>query len=326
MGESVIGVAGATGALGKEIVGALETCPYKPDDLVPLARSSSKIPFVEFDGREIAVDDIRDEALERLDLLFVALPAEAARPWCEAAIRLGVRVVDCSGSIRSDSVPVGVPWVNREALVGAARGALVLPCPEALLAATVLAPLLAAGLAGDAEATFFVPASRSGRDGIQELSAQVVSLFNAGTPPRKVFPDGLAFDLLPSAGEMGNPTATELRVEDEVRSMLDIGLVATRIGVPVFSGLSMELRVEPHRRPVLDLVAQILRDGGVDVPTSDAVRVIPRPRRVEGRPFASAGRLRIDDEGEVLRIWASMDNLRASATAAVGLGGLLLGL
>ncbi|MEZ4320202.1 MAG: Asd/ArgC dimerization domain-containing protein [Myxococcota bacterium] len=323
---AVIGVAGATGALGREIIKALESVPYKPDEVVPLARASSKTPFVEFDGRDIAVDDIRDEVLDRLDLLFLALPPDAAMEWGTEAIRQGVAVVDLSGAMHGAGVPMGIPWVNPEALASAPGRALCVPCPEAVLAASVLGPLDRAGLAGPSEATFFVPASMSGRDAIQELSAQVVALFNAGTPPRKIFRDGLAFDLLPSAGEPTGSgwTASEGRVADQVRALLDIDFTAVRVGVPVFSGLSMELRIEPQKRPVVDLVGQILRDGGVELEDGDTARALPRPRRVEGRPFAQAGRIRVDQRGEVLRIWGAMDNLRASATVAVGLGGILL--
>ncbi|MCA9567532.1 MAG: hypothetical protein KC656_06800, partial [Myxococcales bacterium] len=245
----------------------------------------------------------------------------------EAAVRAGTPVVDASGALHSDAVPLGIPWVNPEALLGQQRGVLAVPSPEAILAATVLGPLQRAGLDGATEATFMLPASRFGRRGIEELSAQVVALFNAGTPPRSVFADGLAFDVLPSAGEAVGQgwSALEQRVSRELHALVeleDVPVLCT--AVPVFSGLSMELRIEPSRRPVPDLVRQILVDAGVQVPAGDAPRELPRPRRVEGMPFPSAGRIRVDDRGEVLRIWASMDNLRASATVVVGLAGLLL--
>ena len=35
---------------------------------------------------------------------------------------------------------------------------------------------------------------------MEELSKQVISLFNSGTPPRKVFEHGLAFDIIPQLG------------------------------------------------------------------------------------------------------------------------------
>lgn len=324
---SVIGVAGATGALGREVMAALESVPWEVDEVVPLARAASKTPFVTFRDQEIAVDDIGDEALERLDLLILAMPPEACAEWGERAIHAGTPIVDASGVLSSAAVPYGVPWVNPEALLQGQRSAVAMPSPEAILAATVLAPLARAGLEGPTEATFLVPASRRGRAGIEELSAQVVALFNAGTPPRKVFPSGLAFDLSPSFDEAAPDgwTDRETRIADELKGLLGLEDVTVLcIGVPVFSGVSVELRIEPSKRPVPELVRQILVDGGVKITNQETARELPRPRRVEGQPFPSAGRIRVDERGEVLRLFAAMDNLRASATVAVGLAGLLL--
>lgn len=320
----IVGVLGASGALGTEIITALDSAPYRPEQVVPLARANTKTPFVRYGDDEVAIDAVDDEALERLDLLFLATPGPVALEWGTAAIKAGVPVVDCSSALHNQAIPLGVPWVNPEVLSGATLKALAMPSPEAILASVVLGPLQRAGLGGDAEAVFFVPASRSGRDAITELSQQVIALFNSGTPPRKAFPDGLAFDLLPTAGEApGGWTPTEQQVAAQVQALVDLPLQVTRVTVPVFSGLAMELRVEPNKRPVVDLVRQILVDGGLTV-DDERARDLPRPRRVEGQPFAHAGRIRVDDRGEVLRIWAALDNLRASATVAVGLGGLLL--
>lgn len=324
---SIIGVAGATGALGGEVVKALEAVPWEVDEVVPLARPASKTPFVTFRDQEIAVDGLADEDLERLDLLVLALPREAALEWGEKAIRAGTLVVDASGALHNEAVPLGVPWVNPEALLAGQRGVVSMPTPESVLAASVLAPLHRAGLDGVTEASFYLPASRFGRDAIEELSSQVVALFNAGTPPRKVFKDGLAFDLLPSAGgPVGEGLAPlEKRIQGELAELL--GLDAPHVltvGVPLFSGLSVELRIEPNKRPVPELVRQILVDAGIAVGAGDTPRELPRPRRVEGHPFPAAGRIRVDERGEVLRIWAAMDNLRASATVVAGLSGMML--
>jgi aspartate-semialdehyde dehydrogenase len=322
----VIGVAGATGALGREVVAALENVPWEVDAVVPLARAASKTPFVTFRNQEIAVDDLADEDLARLDLLVLALPADAAGTWGERAVHAGTPIVDCSGALASEAVPVGIPWVNPDALLAGQRVAVALPAPETLLAASVLAPLFRAGLDGTTDITFLLPASIRGRDGIAELSAQVVALFNAGTPPRKVFDSGLAFDLLPGMDEPapGGTTAREDRIRTELTQLLDLEVAVSCVGVPVFSGLSAELRIEPSRRPVPELVRQILADAGVQSTGADAPREVPRPRRVEGQPFPSVGRIRVDERGEVLRLFAAMDNLRAAATVVVGLAGLLL--
>src|SRR5690606_33204547 len=134
-------------------------------------------------------------------------------------------------------------------------------------------------------------------------SRQVVALFNSATPPRRVFPEGLAFDLLPQLGptdEQGH-TEEERRIVDELARL--VGLTAPSdvqiVGVPVFSGMSATLAVRAQRRVPPELVAQILVDGGVRLADDPAPRYVPRPRRVEGRPFAHAGRIRQGPGGEL---------------------------
>ena len=43
-----VGLAGATGALGKEILTVLDKAPWRPNRVVPLASARSTIPFVQY--------------------------------------------------------------------------------------------------------------------------------------------------------------------------------------------------------------------------------------------------------------------------------------
>lgn len=323
-----VGVAGATGALGSEIVSVLDRAPWRPDHLVPLASPASAIPHVTWGGDPVAVDDLDEQALEDLDALVLAVPDDVALRAGEAAVRAGTPTVDCSGALRGDpSVPCAVPWINPEAFAELDRGLLRLPHRAALVLGSVLGPLARAGIAGHVQATVLVPASARGRGGIDELSRQVVALLSAATPPRKVWPDGLAFDLIPALEPPGEAgwTAEEAAVIVDVEALVGTGLhtAATLVGVPVFSGLSASVVVFPERAVPLELIEQILAGGGVERPAKPGVRFLPRPRRVEGRPFAQVGRLRLDGRGAV-HLWVAMDNLKATATAAVGALGAML--
>jgi aspartate-semialdehyde dehydrogenase len=323
-----VGVVGATGALGGEIVKVLDQVGWRPSTLVALARSTTSTTHVEYGADRIPVDDWKDEALEGLDLLFVAVPRDAGRAAGEAAIRAGVQVVDCSGAFALDAdVPLAVPWINPESLVEPQRGVVAVPDPSSVLVASVLGPLRRAGVEVSAEATLLVPASREGRAGIDELSRQVVALFNSGSPPRKVFPHGLAFDLLPSVGASAEDgwTEAERRVVSEVEKIVGPARVeVTLVGVPVFSGLSGHLVLHPERPVLPDLVTRLLGDGGVRVPDEAGPRGLPRPRRVEGKPFAHAGRIRVGRDGRTLHLWLSMDNLRTSAAVAVASAAVMM--
>jgi len=323
-----VGVAGATGALGKEIVGLLDKASWRPETIVPLASASTSVPFVEYGGERVAVDDLAGEALDNLDALIVAVPTAVAVQAAERAAAEGTLVVDCAGAFLEDpEVPTCLPWVNPEALAEPLRGIVSIPSSAATLLASALGPLTRAGVEGPFNATVIVPASSWGRAGIDELSRQVVSLFNAGTPPRKVFENGLAFDLMPQLGalEDGGWTAGERRVVAELRQILGLQteLDVTLVAAPVFSGISASCELRPGRRLPVELARQILHDGGVRIGDDDSARACPRPRRVEGQPFPHAGRIRLDDHGN-LHLWLAMDNLRASAAVAVSACGVLV--
>ncbi len=323
-----VGVLGATGAVGGEIVKVLDQVGWRPSSLVALARSSTATTHVEYGAEQVPVDDWKDEALEGLDLLFVAVPRDAGRAAGEAAVRAGVQVIDCTGAFALDpDVPLAVPWINPEILSDVPKGVVAVPDPSAVLVASVLGPLRRAGVECAADATLLVPASREGRAGIDELSRQVVALFNSGTPPRKVFPRGLAFDLLPTVGAVDDDgwTDAERGVVAQVERIVGpLALQVTLVGVPVFSGLSGGIALRPERPVPPDLAARLLEDGGVRVPDEAGARGLPRPRKVEGRPFAHAGRIRIGRDGRTLHVWLSMDNLRTAATVAVASAAVLL--
>lgn len=323
-----VGVAGATGALGTELVKVLDGAPWRPDTLVPLASARTETPFVSWGDGQVAVDDLDLEQLEGLSALFVALPREVAGDVVRRAMHAGVPVVDCSGSQAQDlEVPCLVPWINPEALLeDRARDVIAVPSAAGLLVASVAGPMARAGFTGSLDATVVVPASVWGRSGIDELSRQVVALFNSGAAPRKVFEHGLAFDLLPMVGDVGVTgwTGPELQALAEVARITGLRTSITLVAAPVFTGISATIRLdggagEPAR------VERVLVDGGLKAPADSSARRVPRPRRVDGRPFAHLGRVRQALGSEAVHLWVSMDNVHTVATAAVASMAMLLG-
>lgn len=315
--EVTVAVAGATGAVGGEILKVLDGARWRPTRVLAMARASTSTSHVEYGEERVPVDDLEAD-LGAADALVVAVPAAGAAPLVARGVAAGLPTVDVSGATAEDaSVPLVVPWVNPEALAEVPRGVVAVPDPAAVLLASVLGPLRRAGLGGTAEATVLVPASREGRPGIDELSRQVVALFNSQTPPRKVFKEGLAFDLLPAIGAVtaDGSTDAEQRVEAQVARLVGFPVEVSLVGVPVFSGTSAALGVHLDRALPADLALRILGDGGVRMPEAAGTRYLPRPRRVEGHPFAHAGRVRLSADGRRLRVWLSMDNLRTTAAA-----------
>ena len=326
----VAGVAGATGAVGSELLTVLEGLAWGPPSVLPIARASSKQTSIEWSGQQVGVDVLGEADLETVDLLFVALPDHVSGEIIRAAVDLDIRVVDISGAAWRDALgPLCVPWLQADRVPGDAR-VLCVPSAEALLVASVLEPLRRAGITGAAHAHVLMPASAHGRAAVEELSQQVVALFNAQTPKRKIFRTGLAFDVDPIVSTLRDDgwTEREHEVLEQVRGLCaapDMPISVSLTQIPIFSGVSVECSIQLDRQVPVELLERVLRDGGVRWATDGSDTPLARPRSVEGNPFAHGARLRLNASGDTLFVWASMDNLRTPAVAAAMCARLLLG-
>ena len=321
--DIVVGILGATGALGSEILKQLHKVSWRPSKIVPFASAATTVQFVEYGDEQVAVEDSRYLDMGNLDLLVVATPQEVAKPIVSEAVRYGLPVVDCSGSL-GEEMGWLVPWINPESLEKSVDLRLIsLPSAAALLVASVAGPLARGGIVGVVDATVMLGASIWGQAGTAELSSQVISLFNSGTPPRKVFEDGLAFDLLPAVGGTGPSgwTLQEVAVSRQCKALTGQPVVATSlVGVPLFTGIAASVTISPNVKASVQDVTTLLTSGGVRATEHPSAC---RPRAIDGESFAHFSRIRIDDLGRIC-LWASMDNLTTTATAAIASATALL--
>lgn len=313
--EARIGLVGATGAVGQEILGVLDGVPWRPE-VVAFAGPASTTPTVSYGDEVLPVDAASDLDAVAFDAILVASADGTGSAAVEAAAAAGCVVVDLSGARRDDlGTPLVPPWAPGQVAEGdAAHDVVAVPSAAAALLATLLAPMR--GVSG-VEATVFLPASAWGRGGIDELSRQVVAMFNSQPAPRRVFPNGLAFDLIP---HVGAPTASgwsdqELRVAVELARLVGLRVDVSLIGVSAFSGISATLRFDAGDLDPDDVAARLQSSGVVLVPGVDG-RTVPRPRRVEDAPGIQAARLRRGASGAT-HLWAAADNLRLPADLAV---------
>ena len=332
-----VAVAGATGAVGREMLKVLEEREFPVSELVPLASERSEGQTLEFRGGEMTVRRLRPESFEGVDIALFSPGASVSREFAPYAARAGAVVVDNSSAFRMDAdVPLVVPEVNPHAvelaLKPGGRRIVANPNCSTIQLVMVLKPLHdAAGLERVVVSTY-QSVSGAGQKGIDELDQQSRALFNLAEITAKKFPHRIAFNLLPEIGA-ANPngyTEEEMKMVNETRKILglpDLAVSATCVRVPIFYCHSEAANLVFRDPLTPERARDILRKApGVKVVDDLSQHVYPMPLLGAGDDDTLVGRIRKDLSHERgLALFVVSDNLRkGAATNAVQIAELLL--
>jgi len=316
-----VAVVGATGALGGEVLAAIDAAGLPVAALVPVATDRSLGAEIEFRGRSAPVLT-GGAALEGADVVFLCTPPGAALDWIAEAVRRRVLAIDLSGALYASESLAANPELAR--LLDAPEAPLVAPPPALALAwLRVLAPLHR-GLGGVRRVvgTALVSASGSGRAGVDALHDETISLLaqsgDEDEPPALDHP--IAFDVLPWAGAIGDDGASE--AERALVASLRRGLggeaavAATVVRVPTFCGDAASLAIECGEPAAPARVRELLRKA-LDVELVDDPRG-PTTRAAAGLERVLVGRVRRDpSRPDGVLLWLAADSARLAAADAV---------
>src|SRR4030067_1576413 len=113
----IVGVVGATGAVGREMVKTLEGRDFPVEKLRLFASERSEGKPIEFRDKNIAVEILKENSFEGIDIALFSAGAERSKIWAPVAVRSGCVVIDNSSQWRMDpAVPLIVPEVNPDDL------------------------------------------------------------------------------------------------------------------------------------------------------------------------------------------------------------------
>jgi aspartate-semialdehyde dehydrogenase len=348
-----IALVGATGALGRELLGLLEDREVPLGDLALLSSERSAGQKLEVGEEPQRVRPLTPDSFAGVDLVLFATPPAVTRAEAPRAVAAGALAIDLSGafSLEGTAPPFQPELASSQRLQVLLSGhGRILACPgaPAALCALALAPFRDAGLAA-VHVTALQPAASAGQRGVEELEAQSRALFNLAEVEARTFPHRLGFNLLPAVGhpfsplapqapvpegaappeevppgEAGLETPEEQRIAAEVRALLGMPkllIAASCVQVPVFFGTGLCLSIGLSR-PLGPSAAQELlrRAPGVKLVDDLAGRVYPMPMLAIGDEAALAGRVRSDASRENgLSLFVAGDELRRTAASALAL-------
>jgi aspartate-semialdehyde dehydrogenase len=310
-----IAIAGATGALGSQLLAALDEKDHPADELRLFASERSEGEEVDYGGETLPVEpaDFRG-----LDVVLVATPLAAARGIIDAATKAGLWVLDFSGANRSDqSVPLVAPGVS-ELPKGPGR-VMTVAGPAGLALATLLKPLGAQWV----DVVALYGAAFRGNAGVRLLERQTAELMGGREGDSvEPFAHRLAFNVIPQVGafakEGHHPFSTEeLAVALDVARALPKGPVlrATAMHVPMFHGIT--LAVSGQLNEPLDVSAALKSAAHVKVLDTPGEAIYPMPMLASSDRAVHVGRIR--SAGNHFWLVAAVDNAGFTARAGVEL-------
>jgi len=322
-----IAVAGATGAVGNQMISCLEEADFPVRSVKFLASSRSVGRSLRFKGELIAVEELKEDSFKGMDIALFSAGGGTSEKFAPLAARDGCVVVDNSSAWRMDSdVPLIVPEVNSHAIAQyTKKGIIANPNCSTIQMVVALKPIYKKFGIKRIVVSTYQAVSGTGKKAIDELFDQTRAMINFLKYENKVYPHPIAFNCLPHIDSFldNGYTKEEMKMVHETRKILEddsIGVTATTVRVPVFYGHSESVNVET-REPVSarEVIALLEQAPGIKVVDDPSMNRYPLATEAAGQDLTLVGRIRDDESiANGINMWVVADNIRkGAATNAV---------
>jgi aspartate-semialdehyde dehydrogenase len=327
-----VAVAGATGAVGVEMLKVLEQRGFPASQVRALASSRSAGKRMPFGGGELVVEEMTEASFEGVDIALFSAGADVSRRFREAVVGAGAVMIDNSSAFRmEDGVPLVVPEVNPDDTALHA-GVIANPNCSTIQMVVALAPLAALAPIRRIVVSTYQAASGAGQAAMDELYEQSGDFLEGREFEPAQFAHRIAFNCIPQIDvflEDGS-TKEEWKMVVETRKIMhlpDVAVSATCVRVPVLRCHSESINVEFDGPVTVEAaLAALAAAPGITVMDDPAARLYPMPALLEGTDETYVGRLRRDPGvPNGLAMWVVADQLRKGAALnAVQIAELLL--
>ncbi len=321
-----VAVAGATGAVGREMLQTLAERNFPADKVIALASLRSA-------GREVSYgeDDVLTiGSLDKFnfadaDIALFSAGGDTAKEVAPKAGAAGCIVIDNSSAFRmDDDVPLIVPEVNADTVeraLPANGGRNIIANPNCSTAQLVVAlkPLHDKFGVRRVVVSTYQATSGAGKAAMDELFNQTRGIYVNDPVQPELFTKQIAFNAIPHIDKFLDDgfTKEEWKMTAETKKILDpaIELVAHCVRIPVFIGHSEAVFIETEKPMTEKAVRNLLRESdGITVIDHRADEGYVTPHEAAGEDAVFISRIRKDptiENGMVF--WCVSDNLRKGA-------------
>ncbi len=299
LGNRTVGIVGATGAVGQELLAVLAQRQYPADRLRLFASSRSAGGCQSYRGVDLPVEHVESISEAAIDACLFAADADTAKSFAPRLVERGCVVVDNSSAFRDDpQIPLVIPEVNRQLLDGAPR-LVANPNCSTIILLVGLEPLRRAVGIDEIRVATYQAVSGAGAAGMADLREGAAGALRGETPQPGIFPQPSAFNVFCHESALDANSGLcgeEQKMIQETRKIWEspsFPISPVCIRVPVLRAHSqavwIQLSREASRRELRELLSAAPGLRLVDNPSSQDY---PTPLAATGNDEVLVGRIR----------------------------------
>lgn len=323
-----VGILGATGAVGQEMMKILAERSFPVGELRLLASRNSA-------GKEInghVVVEACRENFEGLDIILGAAENDIAERFVDDIKASGAVFIDNSSAFRlCPDVPLVVPEINPED-VKKHKGVIANPNCTTVISCTAVNALNTVSPIESMVVSSYQAVSGAGAAGPKELFGEVEALAKGESYEPKVFAYQIAYNVIPQIGgeQFAGYTSEEMKLQNEGRRIMhlpELKVSCTCVRVPVVRSHSVSICLKTKEKISVERAREVIAAApGVKLVDDLNALQYPMPLDTQNQDLVFVGRIREDLTDERgLNIWCCGDQVRkGAATNAVQIAELLL--
>ncbi len=313
-----IGILGATGAVGRQMIECLIEQDIKVDKLVLLASSKSKGQVIKFKEQDLIVEEVNHDSFKGLDIVLGASSNEIAKTYRQDIANAGAIFIDNSSAFRmEDDVPLIIPEINGKDVLNH-HGVISNPNCSTIITLMAINAINKISKVKYMIASTYQAVSGAGKGGIDELNEEIKDIDYKPS----VFPYTIAYNCIPFIGSIKEDdyTSEEMKMENEGKKILhndDLKVTCTCVRVPVLRSHCISVSLKCERDLTLEEVREALsKQEGVVLYDEPNDNKYPMPLITSNQDKVYVGRIRKDRvlEGGI-SLFCSGDQIRKGAAS-----------
>ena len=320
MKKYVVGILGATGAVGQAMLEGLEerNFPISEVKLFASARSAGK--KVNFMGQELTIQEACDSCFQGCDIVLGAAENDIAKKFAPAIKKANAIFIDNSSAFRLfDDVPLVVPEVNGEDVLKH-QGIISNPNCSTIIGCVAVNAIHKENPIQSMIVSTYQAVSGAGVGGMNEYESQLKQIANNEEVQVNFFPYQIASNLIPQIGgfnELGY-TSEEMKLQNEGRKILhapNLLVNCTCIRVPVLRSHSLSMTLNLENEMDCEQVKTCIENAkGCKLVDNPANKVYPMPLDTSNQDLVYVGRIRKDlCNPKGITLWCCGDQIRKGA-------------